>query len=89
MNTLQSLDQWLSLRSDKQKLVVIYGPTGSGKTTLSLDLAQKYRGEVISADSRQIYAEISIGTGKILPHEMRGIPHYGLDLLSVSEPYSA
>lgn len=86
---LSSLDKWISLQSDKQKLIVIYGPTGSGKTTLSLDIAQRCGGEVISADSRQIYREISIGTGKIQPSQMRGIRHHGIDLVSISESYSA
>jgi tRNA dimethylallyltransferase len=62
------------------KLVVILGPTASGKTELSVKLAKKYNGEVVSADSRQIYKGMNIGSGKITKKEMQGIPHYLLDV---------
>jgi tRNA dimethylallyltransferase len=65
------------------KLIVIVGPTATGKTTLSIVLAKKFEGSIVSADSRQIYKGMDIGTGKITKKEMRGIPHY---LLNVANP---
>jgi len=67
----------------KNKLVVILGPTASGKTELAIKLAKKFKGEIISADSRQVYKGMDIGTGKINKKEMQGIPHY---LLNVASP---
>jgi tRNA dimethylallyltransferase len=64
------------------KLIVIVGPTSSGKTDLSIKLAKKFNGEVISADSRQVYKGMDIGTGKITKKEMQSIPHYLLDVVS-------
>lgn len=72
----------------KQKLIVILGPTASGKTDLSLRLAKKFNGEIISADSRQIYKGMDIGTGKITKKEMKGIPHYLLDVVSPKRNFS-
>ena len=63
-----------------QKVMVVLGPTAVGKSTLGVDLALRYRGEIISADSRQVYTGLDIGTGKITKKEMRGIPHYLLDV---------
>jgi tRNA dimethylallyltransferase len=65
------------------KLVVILGPTASGKTELSIKLAKKYNGEVVSADSRQIYKGLDVGSGKVTKKEMQGIPHH---LLSIANP---
>jgi len=62
------------------KLIVILGPTSAGKTGLSIKLAKKFKGEVISADSRQVYKGMDIGSGKITKKEMQGIPHYLLDV---------
>ncbi len=67
----------------QNKLVVILGSTASGKTSLSIKLAKKYNGEIISADSRQIYKGLDIGSCKITKKEMQGIPHY---LLNVANP---
>lgn len=64
----------------KQKIIVIVGPTASGKSNLAVTLAQKYKGEIISADSRQIYKGLNKGTGKITKKEMRNIPHHLLDV---------
>jgi tRNA dimethylallyltransferase len=72
----------------KQKLIVILGPTASGKTALSLKLAKKFNGEIISADSRQTYKGMDIGTGKITKKEMKGIPHYLLDVASPKRKFS-
>ncbi|HDZ54458.1 MAG TPA: tRNA (adenosine(37)-N6)-dimethylallyltransferase MiaA [Candidatus Nealsonbacteria bacterium] len=64
----------------KNKLIVILGPTASGKSHWAIELAKKFNGEVVSADSRQIYRGMDIGTGKITKKEMKGIPHYLLDV---------
>lgn len=72
----------------KQKLIVICGPTASGKTELSVSLAVRFDGEVVSADSMQIYKDISIATAKPTPEEMRGIRHHMIDFLSLSEEFS-
>ena len=66
----------------KPKLLVILGPTASGKSDLAILLAKKFDGEVISADSRQVYKGLDIGTGKITKKEMRGIPHHLLDVVN-------
>jgi len=65
-----------------KKLVVILGPTASGKSELVIKLAKKFNGEIVSADSRQVYKEMNIGTGKVTKKEMRGVPHYLLDVAS-------
>jgi tRNA dimethylallyltransferase len=75
-------------KKNKQKLIVIIGPTASGKTSLSIKLAKKYGGEVISADSRQVYKELDIGTEKVTKKEMQGIPHYCLDIASPKRTFT-
>jgi len=65
-----------------KKLIVILGPTASGKSELAVKLAKKFNGEIVSADSRQVYKGMDIGTGKITKKEMQGIPHYLLDVAS-------
>ena len=72
----------------KQKVVVIGGPTASGKTDLSIRLAQKINGEIVSADSMQIYKEMNIGTAKPDEDERQGIKHYMLDIINPDERYS-
>ncbi len=72
----------------KPKVIVICGPTASGKTGLSIELAKKIDGEIISSDSMQIYKEMNIGTAKPTTQEMQGIPHYMLDFVSPSDRYS-
>jgi tRNA dimethylallyltransferase len=69
--------------------LVITGPTTSGKTALSLELARRLQGEVVSMDSRQVYRTMDIGTDKVLPRERAGIPHYGIVLVDPDERYSA
>lgn len=71
------------------KLVVILGPTACGKSGLGVGLAARYGGEIVSADSRQVYRGMDLGTGKITPEECRGIPHHLLDILEPGAPYSA
>ena len=73
---------------DKPKVIVICGPTASGKTALSIELAKKIDGEIISCDSMQIYKDMNIGTAKPTVEEMQGIPHYMLDFVLPSERYS-
>jgi|SRR3989338_1013042 len=65
-----------------RKIIVILGTTASGKSALAVKLAKKFNGEVISADSRQVYKGLNIGTGKITRKEMGGVPHYCLDVVS-------
>lgn len=65
-----------------KKVVVILGPTASGKSGLGVEIAKKFNGEIISADSRQVYRGLDIGTGKITKKEMAGIPHHLLDVAS-------
>jgi len=71
-----------------KKLIVILGPTASGKTELAIKLAKKFRGEIISADSRQIYKGMNIGTAKPTKKEMQGIPHYLLDIASPKRKFT-
>lgn len=66
----------------KKKIIVILGQTATGKSDLAVKLAKKLNGEIISADSRQVYKGLDIGTGKITKKEMRGIPHYLLDVIN-------
>jgi tRNA dimethylallyltransferase len=68
------------------KLIVILGPTASGKTSLAIELAKKYNGEIVSADSRQIYKGMDIGTAK--PLDLEGIPHWLLDIKNPDEIYT-
>lgn len=72
----------------KKKLLVIVGPTASGKTSLSVEVAKHYNGEVISADSMQIYRGMQIATAKPTYEEMDGIKHYLIDFLDLNESYS-
>jgi len=72
-----------------KKLVCIVGPTASGKTALSIALAQELSGEIVSSDSMQIYRKMDIGTAKPDKTEQAGIPHHMLDIIDPSEEYSA
>lgn len=72
----------------KPKVVVIVGPTASGKTTLSIELAKKIGGEIISSDSMQIYKDMDIGTAKVTKEEMQGIKHYLVDCISPDTRYT-
>lgn len=64
----------------KKKLIVVLGPTSSGKSELAVEIAKTINGEIISADSRQVYKGLDIGSGKITKKEMRGVPHHLLDV---------
>ena len=72
----------------KNKILIISGPTGVGKSSLSIDLAKKLNTEIISADSMQIYREMDIGTAKIKKEEMENIPHHMIDILDPMESFS-
>ena len=74
--------------NEKHKVIVICGPTASGKTALSIDLAKKINGEIVSADSMQIYKDMDIGTAKPTRQEMGEIKHYLLDFVSPEDRYS-
>lgn len=74
--------------SEKKPLIVLTGPTAVGKTNLSIRLAKKIGGEIISADSMQIYKKMNIGTAKISPEEMAGVPHYLVDELDPGEEFN-
>jgi tRNA dimethylallyltransferase len=69
-------------------LIIICGPTATGKSDLALEVAQKYDGEIINADSMQLYRGMDIGTAKLTVEERRGIPHHLLDILKVSQDAS-
>jgi tRNA dimethylallyltransferase len=72
----------------RPKVIAIVGPTASGKTSLGIYIAQKVGGEIISADSRQVYKGLNIGTGKVTKKEMAGIPHHLLDVASPKKQFS-
>ncbi len=73
---------------EKPTVIVICGPTASGKTALSIELAKKINGEIVSADSMQIYKDMDIGSAKVTKDEMDGIKHYLIDIVSPDERYS-
>ena len=75
-------------RIEKKPLVILTGPTAVGKTDLSLRLAEAVNGELISADSMQVYRYMDIGTAKIMPEERRGIKHYLIDVLDPKEDFN-
>lgn len=72
----------------KQPLIILTGPTAVGKTRLSIALAKAVNGEIISADSMQVYKRMTIGTAKILPEEMEEIPHHLIDILEPDEEFN-
>ncbi len=76
------------MNNTKPKILVIVGATASGKTSLSITLAKKFSGEIISADSRQVYKNLNIGTGKITTKEMQDVPHHLLDVASPINVYT-
>ena len=70
------------------KIIVILGPTASGKTDISIKLAKKFNGEIVSADSRQVYKALNIGSGKVTKKEMKGVPHHLLDVASPKRKFT-
>lgn len=74
--------------TEKKPMVVLTGPTAVGKTALSVKLASEIGGEIISADSMQVYRQMNIGSAKIRPEEMRGIPHHLIDILEPEEEFN-
>ena len=73
--------------TEKNKLVILTGPTAVGKTKLSIELAKKIGGEIISADSMQVYKHMDIGSAKIMPEEMDGVRHHLIDVLEPTEDF--
>ncbi|MCI5640264.1 MAG: tRNA (adenosine(37)-N6)-dimethylallyltransferase MiaA, partial [Lachnospiraceae bacterium] len=77
------------MQEEKQKpLVILTGPTAVGKTALSIGLAKAINGEIISADSMQVYRHMDIGTAKITKEEMQGVTHHLIDILEPNEAFS-
>lgn len=72
----------------KKPMIVLSGPTAVGKTALSIELAKRVNGAIISADSMQVYKHMDIGSAKIMPEEMEGITHYLIDALEPSEEFN-
>jgi tRNA dimethylallyltransferase len=70
-------------------LIAILGPTASGKTALSVELAKRLNTEILSFDSRQFYKEMNIGTAKVTEDEMQGVPHHFIGHVSIEDEYSA
>lgn len=95
MIALSDQGQWYVMTFDeeykiglKNKVICVVGPTASGKTELAQNIALHYQGEVLSADSMQIYRGMDIGTGKLSASEQK-VPHWGLDIVAPNEAYSA
>ncbi|WP_341302001.1 tRNA (adenosine(37)-N6)-dimethylallyltransferase MiaA [Lysinibacillus sp. FSL H8-0500] len=78
----------IQTKIQQAEVVAIVGPTASGKTALSIELAKKYNGEIINGDAMQIYKGLDIGTAKITEQEMEGIPHHLLSFLEPTEAFS-
>ena len=76
------------MNKEKNRIIVVLGPTATGKSELAVKLAKKYNGEVISADSRQVYKGLDIGTGKITKKEMSGVPHHMLDVVHPKKTFT-
>ena len=72
----------------KSKIVAIIGPTAVGKSKIGIDVAKAFNGEIISADSIAVFKEFNIGSAKIMPKQMQGVKHYGIDIVSPSEQFS-
>ena len=72
----------------KHPVVAVVGPTATGKTALGVALAERFGGEIISADSMQIYKGLDVGTAKVTPEETHGIPHHGVDILEPDQLFS-
>lgn len=73
---------------NQQPCVYVIGPTASGKSDLAIELAKRWKGEIVNADSMQVYSELNIGAAKVPPAERQGIIHHLLDVVHVGEPFS-
>lgn len=82
------VSRFLDTPSALPKIIVVYGPTASGKTGLAIEIAKRLGTDIISADSRQIYRFLDIGTGKVTEEEKDGIPHHLIDIRNPDEKYS-
>ena len=71
-----------------KKVLFILGPTGVGKSEMAIKVAQKFGGEIISADSVQVFRKLNIGSAKITEEEMQNIPHFGIDILDANDEFS-
>ncbi|MBU6390193.1 tRNA (adenosine(37)-N6)-dimethylallyltransferase MiaA, partial [Patescibacteria group bacterium] len=74
------------LKSDR--IIAVCGPTAVGKSALAIRLARRFRGEIISADSRQVYRGLDVGTGKVTKREMAGVPHHMIDVADPKKRFS-
>lgn len=72
----------------KRKIIILSGPTAIGKSDLAIEIAKRFDGEIVGADSMQIYKKMNIGTGKVTPEDMSGVKHRLIDILNPDEPYS-
>ncbi|KAH1063585.1 hypothetical protein J1N35_028572 [Gossypium stocksii] len=86
--TLVTSSTSVSVNQKKEKVIVISGPTGAGKTRLALELAKRLNGEIISADSVQVYRGLDVGSAKPSPADRQEVPHHLIDILHPSEDYS-
>ena len=84
----KTIEEFLNRKSEKKKIIVIYGPTASWKTWMSIDIAKDIDSEIISTDSRQLFNELNIWTGKITEAEKEWIIHHMLDIISPNMEYS-
>src|SRR5580693_3922934 len=75
--------------SSVKPIVAVTGPTGAGKSELALSVAEEFSGEVVNCDSLQIYRYFDIGTAKLAPSEMRGVPHHLIDILDPDQMFTA
>ncbi|MFN3568351.1 MAG: isopentenyl transferase family protein, partial [Caldimicrobium sp.] len=73
----------------KRKIVALCGPTGVGKTEVSIELAKEFKGEIINFDSQQFYKELVVGTAKPLPEDRKGVPHHLFEEISILEEMNA
>ena len=88
MDYIQKVQNFINKKSDKKKLVVIYWPTASGKTSMSINVAKMLKSEIISTDSRQIFRYSDIWTAKITKDEMGWIKHHMIDICDLNEEFS-
>ena len=88
MSDIRSLDEDAIHRSPQPPLIVVLGPTASGKSALGIALAQRFSGEIVSADSRQVYCSLDIGTAKVTAEEQALVPHFLLDIVQPDETYT-